>query len=286
VLTFGQLPEGSSPFLDERVRQAVSMSWDRNGWIDVFNNVSKFEAEGLPVDTRWNSHIIADWYVDGSWLDPRGKDFGPNAKYFLHDIAEAKRLLAAAGFSDGLDVKSHYVTGPQLSIGRTAEPLDGFTNDAGFRVTIEPIDYAKDYIPNYRDGQGQYDGWAWHTVSGTTPIRISPVSALAAEYWSNTPVTFKGFSVSGKNDKSGDPQLNSIIAKARLERDAQKRRALVHEGQRYLGKAMYGLIMPGGANGFTMAWPALQNFRVWRGPHAWNAYRLWIDETKPPFTNG
>src|SRR5439155_16390382 len=49
TLTFGLLPEGKSPFLDERVRQAVSMSWDSDLWIDTFQNVSRFRSEGLPV---------------------------------------------------------------------------------------------------------------------------------------------------------------------------------------------------------------------------------------------
>ena len=52
----------------------------------------------------------------------------------------------------------------------------------------------------------QYDGWAYHTVSGTTPARISPLSALSSEYWSKSGLTFRGFSSSGKNDKSGGAQ--------------------------------------------------------------------------------
>jgi len=35
---------------------------------------------------------------------PSGPDFGPNAKYFKYDPAEARKLLAAAGYPDGLKV--------------------------------------------------------------------------------------------------------------------------------------------------------------------------------------
>ena len=42
---------------------------------------------------------IAAWH-----LDPQGKDFCPNAKFFTHDVAEAKKLVAAAGFAGGLEV--------------------------------------------------------------------------------------------------------------------------------------------------------------------------------------
>jgi len=116
---------------------------------------------------------------------------------------------------------------------------------------------------------------------------MSPVSALAAEYWSKAGATFKGFSTSGKNDKSGDPAVDSMIEKARLERDPEKRKSLVQDLQRDLAKKLYGLINPGTANKFAVAWPSLRNYQVYRqvGQSAWTHYSVWIDETKPPFTN-
>jgi ABC-type transport system substrate-binding protein len=162
------------------------------------------------------------------------------------------------------------------------------TKDVGITAKVQPIDYGTDYIPLYRDANGQYDGWAYHTVSGTTPARISPVSALTSEYWSKSGVTFRGFSASGKNDKAGDPQVDSLVEKMRLERDTEKRRGYVQDLQRYLGKAMYGLIMPGGATGVSLAWPALRNYNTYRGASggaAFTHYKVWLDQTKPPFTN-
>jgi peptide/nickel transport system substrate-binding protein len=287
VLSFGLTPgsDGKAPFLDERVRQALSMSWDRATFVDVFYNVSNFEKAGIPIESRWSTALYSDW--TGWWLDPLGKDFGPNAKFFKHDPAEGKKLMAAAGFPNGVTATSHYVTGTQLDIRRFAEPLDSMTKDVGINAKVESIDYATDYIPKYRDANGQYEGWAYHTVSGTTPARISPVSALTSEYWSKSGVTFRGFSASGKNDKAGDPQVDGIIEKMRLEKDTEKRRALVQELQRYLGKAMYGLIMPGGASGVSLAWPAMRNYNVYRSAAsaATTHYKVWLDQTKPPFTN-
>src|SRR5262249_33909312 len=40
TLTFGLLPDGKSPFRDERVRQAMSMAEDRDLYADTFYNVS------------------------------------------------------------------------------------------------------------------------------------------------------------------------------------------------------------------------------------------------------
>jgi hypothetical protein len=85
---------------------------------------------------------------------------------------------------------------------------------------------------------------------------------------------------------AGDPTLNSMLQKARMEFDTRAQTEQVKEIQRYLAKAMWGLNPPGGATGFNMAWPALQNHRVWKvsTTPVFDAYRLWIDRTLPPFT--
>src|SRR6266702_1983872 len=82
-----------APFKDERVRQALSMSLDRDLWIDTFYGVSKYASQGVKVKTRWSTGaLLAD--MQGDWLlDPQGGDFGENARFFQHDIAEAKKLL-------------------------------------------------------------------------------------------------------------------------------------------------------------------------------------------------
>jgi hypothetical protein len=123
-------------------------------------------------------------------------------------------------------------------------------------------------------------------VTGTMPQVLHPVSAIAAEYWPKGGTTFRGFSTTS-TAKGGDPELTSMIEKARLEPDANVQRKLLHDMQRHLAKAMWGLNLPGGSTGYTVSWPALRNQSVWRvrqgASPVWNAYRLWIDTTQPPF---
>jgi peptide/nickel transport system substrate-binding protein len=286
VMTFGQLPASGNAFADERVRQAYSMSWDRNTWIDAFFNVPALESGGLPVNAKWNSALPADF--GDAWLDPQGKDFGENAKYYQYNVAEAKKLLAAAGHANGVNVKSNRITTNLIAnLSRYAEALEGMAAEAGFKTTINAIDYNTEYIPQVRDANGQYEGVGFHTVTGTTPWRIHPASALASEYWSKAGATFKGFSTSGKNDKAGDPAVDSIIEKLRLEKDASKRKSMMGDLQKDLAKKMYGLINPGSATEFAVAWPALRNYQVYRvvGNSPWGAYSQWIDDTKAPNGN-
>jgi len=281
VVTFGM--EGDSPYKDERVRQAVSMALDRDLMIDAFYNVSNFKKDGIDVATRYNTAISGEWAPSGEWLDPLGKDFGENAKYFKYNIAESKKLLSAAGFPNGFETTMRYPATVQYSLVRYGEPWSGQLQQI-LKVNLDAkTDYTKDYIPNLRDANGKYEGLGMHSVTGSTPQRISPESDLSAQFWSKGGVTFHGFGTNGQ----GDPALDAIIAKARAEFDAKKRTALIHDAQKYLGKAQWALSQPGGGATFNLVWPAVGNYFAWTnhtwGPAAYWTYKMWLDKTKAPF---
>lgn len=220
------------------------------------------------------------------WLDPRGKDFGPYAKYFQHDVAEGKQLLAAAGYPNGVDVTSNYIGGPQLGADfqRQVGVTDEFAKEAGFRVKVRTLDYNSEYAA-FRDGNGKYDGWMYRSGGSPANDATAYFSALFHSKYGGT--DFLGFDAGGKGDGSGDPQLEAMLNKARVEMDLEKRRALVHDMQRHLAKAMYGIpFEPGDATFFYLAWPALQNFQVYQGDRRGSPYATfsrWLDQTQPPF---
>jgi peptide/nickel transport system substrate-binding protein len=281
---FGQLPgkDGQkSPFLDERVRQAYSMALNRDLWIDVVYDTDTFRSQGLPVDTRWNTALPGST-DEGWWLDPKSKDFGPNAKYYEHNVAESKKLLAAAGYANGVEIQSHVVSsGLGVDFAKLVEILEGFAAEAGFKLTPNLIDYNTDYVPNYRDSSGRFSGISYRSLGA------SPVTAAVGELLDYRTGAFRwyGFDVNGRGDFSGDPHVDREVDKALAEFDFEKRRGIVHEMQRYLAQRQYGLRHPGGASGFDLAWPALQNFNVFRGGGQELRVRAttwWLDPTKPP----
>src|SRR5690606_3875879 len=131
-------------------------------WVDAVFNADGLRREGLDMETRWNSHLSANW--DRYWLDPQGSDFGPNAQYFQLNVEEAKKLLAAAGYPDGFAVTSAIPAGGRSGAAtELGQLVDGMMDAIGIQVNEKLVDYNTDYIPNYRDGNGQFEGWAYAT---------------------------------------------------------------------------------------------------------------------------
>ncbi len=286
-LGFGWKPFGSyqkSPFLDLRVRQAFSFALDRDTFIDTFQNVSAYEKEGLPVETYYYTSM---GYVPGVTLDPRDtKTFGPNAKYYMQDIAEAKKLLAAAGFANGIEYPSHFVQASPFgaTYNNECEVIDGWCRDIGLKPKPTGLDYNIDYLTRFITEKGNYEGILYRAGAVTS---ADAVDYFVWRYWSKAGPTSGalGMDINGKGDNSGDPEVDTMIEKAAAEVDVKKQTAILGDLQRYLAKMQYSVSRPGTASGFDLAWPVVGNFRVFQGDsRAINNhyYTTWVDDTKAP----
>jgi len=270
----------NKPWRDERVRQAYSMSLDRDLWIDTFYNVSKFQQSGLPSEAFWATTFQASLPFEGYVLNPQDqKAFGPNAKYYHHDLAEAKKLLAAAGYTDGFEATSTFRSSlDQRMIG----VLENMANEAGFKFNDKLISAAED--ANNRDSRGKNQGIAHVQKPVVSSAGSDPLEAMIRLFSAKANSRyFLGFDVNGRGDFSGDSFLEDLLLKARGEVDLQKRKAAVHEVQRYVAKAQYLTRFPGGAPLFTLRWPVVQNYNVFKGD-ARADMTLWLDQTKPPIS--
>ena len=283
---FGFKPGPGGMFRDKRLRQAYSMSLDRDLFADTWYNVEKFTSQGLPVDTAWSSVVPCN-ELAGWWLDPKGKDFGPNAKFYKHDVTEAKKLMAAAGFANGVTYQSTRAGGnygPEYD--RQIDITEAMAADAGFKPNTNVVNYQNVLIPQYQEVRGEFDGIGWMLRPQSSS---DPIDKLAEYMFSGSGPNFIGFDAAGKGDHSGDPTVDDLIRKSRIEKDTNKRKQLMFDIQRHMAGEMYFIRAIAGATGFDLAWPALRNFNYFRAPAGRRSEEVvywWLDDTQKPLAKG
>jgi ABC-type transport system substrate-binding protein len=254
-MRFGYMPR--SIFLDERVRQAVSLLLDRQLYIDTFGEVEQFRAVGLEVPSRWNSSYIAGY---DEWLDPQDeKEFGANAKWFKHDPAEAKKLLRAAGHN--LPIKTIYsypISHYAPPFDKKVEVLKGMLEGNGdFQLEVQTSTYAGVFAEKVVNGDGQWEG------IGTANTSSRPEIDTFLHEWFHSASQRSDHTLA---DGKPDTFLDNLVTKQRAEADANKRAAILKEIQQYAAGKMYKIWEPGQALGYRLAQPWVGNWGVYRGP--------------------
>jgi peptide/nickel transport system substrate-binding protein len=283
--------EGNSQFKDVRVRQAFSMLIDRELMADTIEGRDTFRKEGLPVLTRYHTAIGAGW--DGYWIDPLDeKKFGPNSKYFKYSVDEAKKLLSAAGFPNGFDSSLYYAAGSIYGSSYTniANQTPGMQEMGGIRLKQVPKDYQSDYLENI-----YYAYTPGHAAKGHDAVQFSAERSyptLASNMFAimhKDGARFHGMTPNGLNPKDGDPQVNSLIEKIKVEFDLQKQQSLAQELAKYMAQQQYNIPFPTSTLGFGTYWPCIGNLGLYHtyvgGSATVETYApyVWLDQTKPPF---
>ena len=266
-----------SPFRDERVRIALMKVMDRDGFIAAAYNTDNFEREGLPVSSFWQGALYAATYT-GWYLDPRSREFGPNAANFEYDIAEAKRLVEAAGLRTPVQFEMTYGAPAPTSFPpfyyTRAEIFLGMIEGSGvFNMSRNLIDYRTEWSSErYRFSRGNFQGMTWGPDT-------APAEATSAMFFT--------YNSRGGYFMGGDATLDDLTNRARAEFDEKKRMDLVHEVQRYNAGKMFNEKL-GIAGSFALHWPVLRNVGVYRGGSNWldittpSGLKAWLDPQQPP----
>ena len=190
-----------APFTDVRVRQAVRMAADREDLVKLIMGGAASIACDTPVkpDDQYRADIKCP-----------------------QDIAGAKKLLAEAGFPNGIDVDVYVATlEPTWPI--LAEAYQQQAAKAGIRVTIKQV-------PS--DGYWK-DTWMQKSVSATRWNERPADSALHEIYLSTAKWNESYYK---------DADFDAMLAKARRELNFQKRKALYVGAQEHLYKTTGTLI--------------------------------------------
>jgi ABC-type transport system substrate-binding protein len=289
MFTFGW--EEGSAFRDTRMRQAASMMVDREAYVDVIDNRQAFARDGIDLPFAFNTVITAGW--GDYWLDPTNeKEFGPNAKYLHFDLPEAKKLMAAAGYANGLDIDYNFLSTGQFGAvyGRVSEIYAGMLRDGGFRLRMNGMEF-NNWVDNISQGYRSKEYKAGIRKGfngiGMQGERGYPTAAvLAYNHFNAAGQGYRGNSPDGKNIADGDPKLNDLTVKINAEYDVKKQQALMHELIRYVTGMSYEMPQPSATRPFSLWWPVLANNGVWTtypGTNTWQTRsQWWIDTTKAP----
>ena len=215
---------GTSPWRDERLRKAVSMLFDRDAMLQL-----SWNGQGY-----WHNMVPAHL---GKWrLDPKGPEMGEAGKWFKADPREAKALMTAAGFPNGIDVRYIFTNNAYGErFNQWAEAVAQMLKEGGVRTQITIQDYNREYISSDGTFFGRFEGMFFGLQ---TPFPD------AHDYLFNTMHSQSRRNHGGVND----PQLDQMIDREGATVNQDERLKLVKDIQRYANEKMYyapGFIGPG-----------------------------------------
>ncbi len=195
------------PTADVRVRRALSLGTDRQAMIDT---VLFGQGE---VGTK-----ISCGKVPYGWCADKDEPL----PYHAYDPEEARRLLAEAGYPDGLDLTIQ-VSLP-LDI-QTAEILAEQWEKIGVNLTVEQIADFNQQLDNYINVN--------HQLSIVSLVwQPDPHSDVYQIYYSTSPINLGKFA---------DPELDALLDAGKVELDVDERIKIYKDVQRLVADQVYML---------------------------------------------
>ena len=178
-----------SPWHDRRVRLAANLAIDRKAINDAI-------ALG---HSRLTYSIIPSTF-DYYWQPPA----------YAYDPAQAKKLLAEAGYPNGFDAGEYYL---DVSYANVQEAVANYFQQVGIKTKLRPVERASHWA-NYQDKK--YKNLAY-TASGA---------------FGNAATRLETFVVAGGAYVYGSyPEIDSLFKDQAAEMDRKKREALLHKIQ-------------------------------------------------------
>ncbi len=214
-----QLPKNpGSPFVDKRIRQAFALAVDRDAIVRIAYG-GKYGWVGN------DSHLVV---TDPAFL-PRAAN---------RDLARARKLLADAGFPNGITLPTLYFS-PQLpEVPRYFQILQQSVKEAGITMAIE--ERPNDGYVSFRIGDNDLSKGNFHKFAMTAVGSRNPGISL--------------YRMRGENAESGywsGPEQDrylELYRQAMVTREAAQRKTIYTQMQRILQEEVPAVLAAGGDN--------------------------------------
>lgn len=231
------LPKNANlPWNDLRVRKAMSLAIDR----PAVNRIIYNDPEG--------------WTGNDTHMNGVNREFLPRP--VERDVAEARRLLAEAGYPQGIDLPAIAYCPTYPEEPRYWAVVSESMKEAGINLSFSerPCDGFNPYVMSVNKPIGRPRR---NLVGARNPgINLSRASRLnEAEH--------------GGWEGPGFERYNDLLAQASAESDAERRTALYHEMQRIAQDEVPGIMIGGRRTNLVHAasWHNLRpHTQLWQGP--------------------
>ncbi len=196
------------------------------------------------------------------WLDPRKGELGEASKNYLYDVAEARKLIEAAGYTPPLEIDAFTSTG---YTGQEAERvnlvIDQWQKSGLFKINLQRVP-AQQWTARYLI-EFNYAGIIPDSLHGGD-----------MDYFLYNMYHSQGT----QRGPWYDARLDALIVAQRREIDINRRNDIIKDIQRYLAAKFYNLVP---ANGeiptYSAQWPWVRNL-AYSGT---DGHRWWLAPDMP-----
>jgi ABC-type transport system substrate-binding protein len=256
---FGHQEKTTVPWGDARVRSALHRAVDWDSILAFETSKDKFAAAGIEIETAFRTHLPPD---PAYWLDPRKNELGAESQNYLYNVAEAKRLVSAAGHPNGFTMP--------LVAQQTAAGTDLWTL---YHTEIKKagiVNFEIDLMANrtaYLDRvirSANFKGIGWFSGAGGR----GDIDYLVA----------RNYHSSGQAAAYTSPNLDRLVEASRTSPDWTKRAAVLKEMQVECAKVWPVQLAGHAFASWRFEWPWIRNAGF---DHEGYQHLLWLDSAMP-----
>jgi len=209
VMTHISMRTDKAPFSDVRVRRAMSLAIHRQGIVDAV-------YEGAGVLNPAVPAALKEWSVPIAQL-------GEGARWFKYDPAQARKLMAEAGYPNGFPATVDFTTYGSTVLVDIAQLVLKHLKDIGIDAKLNQKEYGAYISTSF---YGKFDSMCLGPQTGFQ----EPDNFLYGQYY---PGELKNQS------HINDLAVADMLVSQRRTQDIVKRRKIIHDIQRHLANQQY-----------------------------------------------